>query len=84
MRSISSRAGRARRRIKGWGQNSASIGAGDAANTVPTPDLLVQVLPADRHLFAIRRANMRRKFSLSVNFKPVRSKQYQARKLACC
>src|SRR5712692_9454801 len=50
---------------------------------VPTSDLRGQVLPKDRHLFAIRRANMRRKVSLSTVFTAVRSKQEQVGKLAC-
>src|SRR5467141_2690870 len=51
---------------------------------VPTSDLRGQVLPEDRHLFAIRRANMRRKASLSTVFTAVRSKQEQVGKLAGC
>src|SRR5713226_4032469 len=51
---------------------------------VPTSDLPGQVLPEDRHLFAIRRTNMRRKLSLSTVFTAVRSKQEQVGKLACC
>jgi hypothetical protein len=39
--------------------------------------------PEDRHLFSIRRANMRRKVRLSTVF-TVRSKQEQVGKLACC
>src|SRR5258708_40369317 len=42
---------------------------------VPAPDLRGQVLPENRHLCAIRRANMRRKVSLSTVFTAVRSKQ---------
>ena len=51
---------------------------------VPASDLRRQVLPKDKHLFAIRRANMRRKFSLSTVFTSVRSKQEQVGKIACC
>jgi hypothetical protein len=36
---------------------------------VPTSDLRGQVVPEDRHLFAIRRANMRRKVSQSTFFR---------------
>ena len=50
---------------------------------VPASDLRGQVLPEDRHLFAIRRANMRRKVSLNTVFTAVRSKQEQVGKLAC-
>lgn len=50
---------------------------------IPASDLRGQVLPEDRHLFAIPRANMRRKVSLSTVFTAVRSKQEQVGKLAC-
>ena len=51
---------------------------------VAASDLRGQVLPEDRHLFAIRRANMRRKVSLSAVCRALRSKQEQVGKLACC
>ena len=50
---------------------------------MPTSDLRGQVLPEDRHLLAIRRANMRRKVSLSTVSTAVWSKQEQVGKLAC-
>src|SRR2546428_3966381 len=55
---------------------------------VPPPDLRGQVLPEDRQILAIRRANMRRKVSLSAVFTPtvftaLRSKPDQVGKLAC-
>src|SRR5437764_7158630 len=50
---------------------------------VPASDFRRQVLPKNKHLFAIRRANMRRKLSLSTVFTSVRSKQEQVGKLAC-
>ena len=50
---------------------------------IPASDLRGQVLPEDRHLFAIRRANMRRKVSLSTVFTALRRKQEQVGKLAC-
>src|SRR6266852_7737642 len=53
---------------------------------VPTSDLRGQVLPKDRHLLAIRRANMRRKVKVSLSpvFTALRSKPDQIGKLACC
>jgi hypothetical protein len=53
-------------------------------STVPASNLLGQFLPEDRHLFAIRRANMRRKASLSTVFTALRSKPEEVGKLACC
>src|SRR5882762_7193183 len=53
-------------------------------SSVPTSNLHGQVLPEDRHRFAIRRANMRREASLSTVFTAVRSKQEQVGKPACC
>src|SRR5438128_533393 len=50
---------------------------------VPTSDLRGQVLPEDKHLFAIRSENVRRKVSLSTVFTAARSKQEQVGKLAC-
>ena len=50
---------------------------------VPASDLRGQVLREDKHLLAIRRANMRRKISLSTVFTAVRSKQEQVGKLTC-
>src|SRR5579864_1966437 len=52
--------------------------------TVPTSYLRLQVFPKDRHLFAIRRANMRGKVSLSPVWTALRSKQEQVGKLAGC
>ena len=49
---------------------------------VPTSDLRGQVLPEDRQLFAIRRANMRRKVFLSTVFTALRRKPEQVGKLA--
>ena len=50
---------------------------------VATPDLRRQFLPEDRQLFAIRRANMRRKVALSTVCMALRRKQDQVGKLAC-
>src|SRR6267142_6311929 len=50
---------------------------------VPASDLRRQVLPEDKHLFAIGRANMRGKFSLGTVFASVRDKQDQVGKPAC-
>src|ERR1700680_4869630 len=49
---------------------------------VPTSDLRGQILPEDRHVFAIRRANMRRKVSLSTVSTALRRKPDQVGKLA--
>src|SRR6266850_947347 len=51
---------------------------------VPTSDLRGQILTEDRHLFAIRRANMRRKVALSAVVTALRSEQDQVGKLDCC
>src|SRR5258708_3466676 len=50
---------------------------------VPASDLRGQFLPEDRHLCAIRRANMRRQVSWRAVVTAVRSKQQQVGKLAC-
>src|SRR5205807_1117589 len=49
---------------------------------VPAPDFRGQVLSEDRHLFAIRRANMRRNFFLSTVFTTTWNKRDQVGKLA--
>jgi hypothetical protein len=46
-------------------------------------DLCGQVLAEDRHLYAIRCANMVRKVFLSTVFMALRSKAEQVGKLAC-
>jgi hypothetical protein len=51
---------------------------------VTTPNFHGQVLTEDRHLFAIRRTNMRGKISLSTLFTALRTKPEQIGKLTCC
>ena len=52
-------------------------------STVAAFYLRCQGLAEDRHLFAIGRANMRRKVALRTVFTALRSKQHQVGKLAC-
>jgi hypothetical protein len=52
-------------------------------SSVTASDLRGQLLSEERQLFAVRRANVGRKVSLSAVL-TVRSKQEQIRKLACC